>query len=516
MSVNSKEFRKLRKAVTEALRKGAADESRQRKDNRIQGLLLIESEIFEEISSKDSPFVAQGEIVSSDLQQIAKTITKDLWKLFETVTKAKKFYPGQEADFIDELGPALFFDRGKNLIYYHGNKGSDNFKGLGATASSPLGQVKSALRGRPLTDPTRVFMLPNAFYLEQKARLDEQLDKDFLNSGLADQLNTKQKNKWKENQRLRRPEYKKLRDKFPFNIEGTNLGHVFGGKVTVATGLFANREDVATQDLEQIKLLSAIPSSIQPEIKQVIIDIVAKDANIKYERMVSRNSVFGQISIIAPELARKNKRSGQEATKIFTDRLVPLLKGINLEEIEGSPSFQKLIEDLVIDAFLDKPAKNKRYTTNARIKRGKNKISIPVNTIKGGTVKVTKKSGRTSQEKPTGDSLASLIALINSKLHDKIRQNMGKGNSKQILNYRTGRFAKSVKLDNLIRAREKNAVLANIDYHGFPYSRFADKGDPLWKPGRDIRGIIGRSIRQILQEEKIANLRRVKVTFNNE
>ena len=96
---------------------------------------------------------------------------------------------------------------------------------------------------------------------------------------------------------------------------------------------------------------------------------------------------------------------------------------------------------------------------------------------------------------------------------DKIRENMGKGGAKQILNYRTGRFAKSAKIQSLYNINEKNAIGARVKYMRYPYGVFEPKGS-LYKPGRDPHGIFGRSIRQLLQEEKIANLRRVKVQLD--
>ena len=45
----------------------------------------------------------------------------------------------------------------------------------------------------------------------------------------------------------------------------------------------------------------------------------------------------------------------------------------------------------------------------------------------------------------------------------------------------------------------------------YPYATFEPGGRLATTPGRDPHRIFGRSIRQLLQEEKIANLRRVKV-----
>jgi hypothetical protein len=91
---------------------------------------------------------------------------------------------------------------------------------------------------------------------------------------------------------------------------------------------------------------------------------------------------------------------------------------------------------------------------------------------------------------------------------------MGKGNSKKNLNYQTGRFAKSAKIKQLLPSKEKNAINAVVKYQRQPYGVFEPGNGPLATgPGRNPAIIFGKSIRQLLQEEKIIKLRRVKVTL---
>ena len=113
-----------------------------------------------------------------------------------------------------------------------------------------------------------------------------------------------------------------------------------------------------------------------------------------------------------------------------------------------------------------------------------------------------------------GEDLNSRIPELNTKLHDYIQRNMGKGGSKAILNYRTGVSAGvrgDTYIERFLPSKEKRAATAVVKYLSKPYGVFTDKGHHLYKPGRDPHRIFGRSIRQMLQEEKIATLRRVKV-----
>jgi len=89
----------------------------------------------------------------------------------------------------------------------------------------------------------------------------------------------------------------------------------------------------------------------------------------------------------------------------------------------------------------------------------------------------------------------NLMNLLNARLHDQIQANMGKGNATKILNYRTGRFARSAEVLSLEQTG-KNSLVANYTYMRNPYDVFLP-GGRLHKPGRDPEKLINRSIRQL-------------------
>ena len=51
-------------------------------------------------------------------------------------------------------------------------------------------------------------------------------------------------------------------------------------------------------------------------------------------------------------------------------------------------------------------------------------------------------------------SLVSLQNLLNQGLASQIQKNMGKGDRRDILNYRSGRFAESAKVETMSQSRE--------------------------------------------------------------
>lgn len=100
-------------------------------------------------------------------------------------------------------------------------------------------------------------------------------------------------------------------------------------------------------------------------------------------------------------------------------------------------------------------------------------------------------------------SLASLQQLLNDNLQNVVSANMGSGASKDILNYQTGRFAASVKVERLSQSRE-GMITAFYSYMRNPYQTF----EPGYKQGspktRDPKLLIAKSIREIA-ETRVAN-----------
>jgi len=96
----------------------------------------------------------------------------------------------------------------------------------------------------------------------------------------------------------------------------------------------------------------------------------------------------------------------------------------------------------------------------------------------------------------TSRSLTSLQSLINQHLQNVISANMGSGTEKRILNYRTGRFAESAKVESMSQSRQ-GMITAFYSYMKNPYQTF----EPGFKQGspktRDPKLLISQSIREI-------------------
>lgn len=111
-------------------------------------------------------------------------------------------------------------------------------------------------------------------------------------------------------------------------------------------------------------------------------------------------------------------------------------------------------------------------------------------------------------------SLASLQVLINTHLQDVVSANMGDegypGGQRKILNYRTGRFAASAKVERLTVSRE-GYISAFYSYMKKPYQTY-EPGFAQGKPAsRDPKLLISKSIREIAAIKVGNRLRAVSI-----
>jgi hypothetical protein len=75
---------------------------------------------------------------------------------------------------------------------------------------------------------------------------------------------------------------------------------------------------------------------------------------------------------------------------------------------------------------------------------------------------------------------------------------MGTGNRKDVLNYRSGRFASTVKVERLSESRQ-GMITAFYSYMKNPYATFAEGGRQELPRSRNPKLLISKSIREIAQ-----------------
>jgi hypothetical protein len=87
---------------------------------------------------------------------------------------------------------------------------------------------------------------------------------------------------------------------------------------------------------------------------------------------------------------------------------------------------------------------------------------------------------------------------------------MGTGNRRDVLNYQTGRFANSVKVERLSESRE-GMITAFYSYMKNPYATFSKGGRQERPLTRDPKLLIAKSIREIAQTAVANRMRAVNV-----
>lgn len=185
--------------------------------------------------------------------------------------------------------------------------------------------------------------------------------------------------------------------------------------------------------------------------------------------------------------------------------------GTGLEHLQGSDSIntkkQKVLMGSVLNAFAQNQkskslkvttkndlglpnSKNSRKSTKKKAKASKAATAIALGKgVKAGRVKRERKV----TEGPASSPLR-LITEFNKQLPSVVRKNMGT----PALNNVTGRFADSVKVENIIKT-PKGFPSVGYTYQRDPYQVFEEGiGSPPWANGnRDPRDLIDKSVREI-------------------
>ena len=125
--------------------------------------------------------------------------------------------------------------------------------------------------------------------------------------------------------------------------------------------------------------------------------------------------------------------------------------------------------------------------------------------LKESAKKMKQKEVRLRTTRGQFTSLVSIQNLLNARLHDQIKKNMGS----PALNYRTGRFAKSAEITGMSISRQ-GMITAFYTYMKYPYQTF----EPGYAQGsiqRNPKTLISTSIRELATNIVGNRLRAVRV-----
>jgi hypothetical protein len=258
--------------------------------------------------------------------------------------------------------------------------------------------------------------------------------------------------------------------------------------------------------------------------EQALDKIMSIQADIQYSFRNSTPEVFqltektfGQafITVTLHTSDINQKEFGDEELKVFNqfqEKLALLaskaLRDKYLENLTGSNSILEDIGEALIGIAKTGKSNNKTH----QIQKQKSP-TVTIGSDKkipdSPKISASFSKPKTSIEEAT-INLMDLQTLLDLHLQDVISANMGSGERNDILNYRTGRFAGSVKVEKLTMSRQ-GMITAFYNYMKYPYATFSEGGRQSKPTSRDPKLLISKSIREIVSEKVAARLRAVVV-----
>ena len=284
----------------------------------------------------------------------------------------------------------------------------------------------------------------------------------------------------------------------------SRIGHIASSYLHATTPLLEKFRDIYKRLplAASNKLISEISNLQNAHTFDVEYLFDRTDVDTKeFESILGRGTVLVTIQSDA-----KNSDLAKIEAKINA-RVIAYLKSDEFaKDLLVEPGSNTILEDIayklssILDPKLPKPVKHKKKPVTK--KSGKvNSTSKPL----PFQLQPIKESVVSSEP-----SLTSLQSLINRHLQDVIAANMGDGNSKNTLNYRTGRLAASAKVERMTQSRE-GMITAFYSYMKNPYATFSEGGQQQFPRSRDPKLLISKSIREIAAEKVANRMRAVAV-----
>lgn len=268
-------------------------------------------------------------------------------------------------------------------------------------------------------------------------------------------------------------------------------------------------EDLATQNLRTAKFelyakYKKKPNNYLVELQLKEVNEGAGRAQAPLSKAVSKFFDSSKVAFTQQGGIKFTEGAAEQRLKALMEAQVEKLIGT-----KGQPSMIDLIVGAISDTMTGKPKKNTPYTipltkiaqtksakvdttaVNKKIKQDKAQVKKLKASVKA--VPSFVKDTSVSRE---STNLTNLQNLLNARLHDQIRANMGTGSSGSLLNYRSGRLAQSAKVERLSESRA-GMITAFLSYMKYPYATFSDGGRQQQPKSRDPKLLISKQVREI-------------------
>lgn len=284
-----------------------------------------------------------------------------------------------------------------------------------------------------------------------------------------------------------------------------DVGHTFKEGSNTFTSPLSKKVDSITDFL--YSNLSSLNAPIKVEAMHTTFIKEFEKIHYLTSRLVLDTDINDKLAtlnavLVIPQERLSNRELYSPKEKAAAKRLLDKLNRFVLKEASllpesrKSPSFIEELEDTLVSAVLTgkvtKKKVTKSVTTTSKSKSKNRKIPVVNYRLRGIKGNFT--------------STVNIEKLIKSLLFETIKKNM----ASPALNYRTGRFARSVELKNLVYDNRSNQLTAFLTYMKYPYATF-EPGGRMGSIDRSPTLLLDRSIREIAKSLTSARMKTVLV-----
>lgn len=298
-----------------------------------------------------------------------------------------------------------------------------------------------------------------------------------------------------------------------------DLGHTFQGRDRVA------RDSPLSSKLEA-SLKVRGNQNIKAAVAKALENLADIQAEIEYTytNTIPKKLLGGKgVVVLSLHVYNRNneyaRKEGAIYSKLIADmknELIAKLTPSQLAKIPGSNTLEQdiaaVVTNKIVLALGGKPIKLKEHevpTGKANTSQSKKSAKVVSDQL---SLPAKKPSKSVPMRSVRGQfySLASLQRLLDATLAQKIKENMGKGSRRDILNLRSGRLAESAKVERMSQSRE-GMITAFYTYMKNPYATFSEGGRQEFPRSRDPKLLIAKSIREIAASQVANRMRAVLI-----
>lgn len=213
-----------------------------------------------------------------------------------------------------------------------------------------------------------------------------------------------------------------------------------------------------------------------------------------------------KIVLLVPEArninSSKSRAERLAVSKLYSSKIGSYLKKVDVATLKASKSIKEVVEDHLVQTLLNGKGDGYKEKSKASYKKDipskSNKKTTKTTITSNVSIKSPKTTNKPAPIRNTSGqftSLPKILAILQGSINEQVASNMGSPR----LNYRKGRFANSVRINNVNKS-DKGQWTITYSYMTYPYQTF-EPGYAQGSQTRDPRALIRLSIRQLVAKE---------------